>query len=104
MLKVIGESFQSVGEFVKKNMGEAKNIAGEWGVDKSHGGEQKIRGGGLSRGVLLRGVLESSLKAKLSQCIIQVPRHSAIISTVLQQVSLLAVSPIFLPFRKTEKL
>ena len=37
-------------------MGEAKNIAGEWGVDKSHGGEQKIRGGGLSRGVLLRGV------------------------------------------------
>ena len=38
-------------------MGEAKNIAGEWGVDKSHGGEQKIRGGGLSRGVLLRGVL-----------------------------------------------
>ena len=37
-------------------MGEAKNIAGEWGVDKSHGGEQKIRGGGLSRAVLLRGV------------------------------------------------
>ena len=48
--------------------------------------------------------MESSLKDKLSQCIIQVPRHSAIISTVLQQVSLLEVSPIFLPFSKTKEL
>ena len=47
-------------------MGEAKNIAGEWGVDKSHGGEQKIRGGGLSRGVLLRGV--STVRPKLKRC------------------------------------
>ena len=31
-------------------------------------------------------------------------RHSAIISTVLQQVSLLEVSPIFLPFSKTKEL
>ena len=46
-------------------MGEAKNIAGEWGVDKSHGGEQKIRGGGLSRGVLLRGVLLKDKRAEI---------------------------------------
>ena len=39
-------------------MGEAKNIVGDGGVDKSHGGEQKIRGGVLSWGVLLRGVTE----------------------------------------------
>ena len=43
------ESFQSVGEFVQKNMGEAKNIVGNWGVDKSHRGV-------LSWGVLLRSV------------------------------------------------
>ena len=48
-------------------MGEAKNIAGEWGVDKSHGGEQKIRGGGLSRGVLLRGVFEAGVLGYLNR-------------------------------------
>ena len=36
--------------------------------------------------------------------IIQVPRYSTIVSTVLQQVSLLEVSPIFLPFSKTKEL
>ena len=59
----MGESFQSVGEFVKKNMGEAKNIVGDWGVDESHGGGQKILGGVLSWGVLLRGATASFLLA-----------------------------------------
>ena len=47
-------------------MGEAKNIIGDWGVDKSHGGEQKIHGGMLSWGVLLRGVLSGCYGSTLS--------------------------------------
>ena len=54
----MGESFQSVGEFVKKH-GGGENIVGDWGVDKSHGGGQKARGGVLLWGVLLRGVCKA---------------------------------------------
>ena len=56
----MGESFQSVGRFVKKHRG-GKNIVGDWGVDKSHEGGQKICRGVLSWGVLLRDVFCGSL-------------------------------------------
>ena len=55
LIKVMGESFHSGGN-LSKNMGEAKNIVGDWGVDKSHGKGQKIHRRMLSWGVLLRGV------------------------------------------------
>ena len=61
----MGESFQSIREFVKKTW-KQKDIAGDWGVDKSHGGEHKIRGGVLSWDVLLRGVKFSAKQRVLT--------------------------------------
>ena len=57
MFKVMGESFQSMGNLSKKKMRDERNIVGDWRVDKNRGGEQKICGGVLSWGVLLRGVV-----------------------------------------------
>ena len=55
-LKSWGNPFNQWGNLSKKH-GEAKNIVGNWGVDKSHGEGKKSVREMLSWGVLLRGVM-----------------------------------------------
>ena len=61
-----GECLKSWGNPFNQCLGEAKNIVGDWGVDKSHEGGQKIRGGVLACGVLLRGVPLKTADKKLA--------------------------------------
>ena len=51
----MGNPFNQWGNLSKKE--HLGGIVGEWGMNKSHGGGQKIRGGVLSWGVLLRCVM-----------------------------------------------